>query len=489
MRFRNGAIEVVDSAGVEAIIDFSLKVLAEVGMRIENKTMCAHLKKNGCVWDGEFGIKFPVKLMREYLEKERTPKSAPPPEGRPIEFSGAVGGYPLRWVDPRDCKVKPQTLASMIDLIKLADYLENLDTGIGAIGVPLDIPPLLQPLMIRFLDWRYAEQTLANSYIIWDTRLCPYILEFCQAVSDMEPAEKGGMKRFLRAHNYLVSPLKYTREEAAQFVWFWEKGYRCDVGNLMSMGGTAPATIAGSTGLVIAEMMALAFMHHAFYGDKGFHLMSKVAPLDMRSGYMPYGRPEQFLIDMMMGKVAEALGAADAPSFGTATGAKASDVECGLNKGFAAGLNLAMYGRLGWAYGKFSTDEVIDPRLMVLEDEFITSIKHMAQDVEVSADTMPLDVVKELGPGGEWLSHPHTFEHFRKEMWLPELFSGEAYEAWVNNGSVPVLEKARKKALGIMETYHPRGIRPETEEKLIGLMDKCAKELGITEYKRPKFPK
>jgi hypothetical protein len=40
-----------------------------------------------------------------------------------------------------------------------------------------------------------------------------------------------------------------------------------------------------------------------------------------------------------------------------------------------------------------------------------------------------------------------------------------------------------------METYHPRGIRPETEEKLIGLMDKCAKELGISEYKRPKFPK
>ncbi|MBN1807954.1 MAG: trimethylamine methyltransferase family protein [Planctomycetes bacterium] len=483
MRYKGCPVEVVSERGVKDIVEFMLRVLDEVGMRIENKTMCRHLAEHGCEWDGEFGIRFPRRMMEKYIDEERVAKEDVPPEGRPVRFSGGAAGYPLRWVDPADLKVKTQTFRTASGMVRLSDYLPGIE-GIGSVGVPQDVAPVMQPLVMRYMNWRYSGMTLANIYVIWDTRLCPYIAEFCETVSEMESA-KGGMERWFRANNYLVSPLKYTHEEAEQFVWFWERGYRCTVGNLMSMGGTGPATIAGAAGLCAAELLGLSYLHRAFYGDKGFSVASKVAPLDMRSGCMPYGRPEEHLVKIVTAQVAEYLGASDAPSLGTATGAKGTDFECGMDKAFGAGMSMGLYGSVDWSFGKYSTDEVIDPRMMILESEFVESLKRLAAEVEVSEKTLPIEVVKELGPGGEYLSHPHTFEHFRDEIWMPELRSGEAYEAWVAGGSTDVLEKARRKAVEILENYHPRGISEKTEERLVGLLDGYAGELGLGEDWKP----
>lgn len=471
---------------IQAIVDFALRILDEVGMRIENRRMCEHLAEHGLQWDGEFGLRFPRALIEGYIEREKQPWRREAAAETELRFSGSVGGYPLRWVDPQDCTVKQQTARSSADLVRLADFLPNID-GIGSIGVPSDVPPLLQPFWTRFINWRFADKTLSNSYVVWETRLCPFILEFCQTVSDMEP-ERGGMGRYFRAHNYLVSPLRYAREEAAQFVWFWERGHRCDFGNLISMGGTAPATIAGSVGLALAEALASCWIHHTFYGDKGFHVAGRIAPLDMRSGYMPYGRPEEALTALVLDQIAEHLGSSDWTRLGTATGAKDTDFEAGLNKGFTAGLEVALLGRLSWSFGKYSTDEVIDPRMMVVENEFIDAIRRVARKIEVNDRTLDLDVVKEVGPGGTFLTHPHTFEHFRNEMWLPDLFSGHSLEGWRAAGSTPILEKARRKVLDVFDSHHPRGIKEETEQALLSLIEKYAGELEIDGYKHPPLP-
>ena len=251
------------------------------------------------------------------------------------------------------------------------------------------------------------------------------------------------------------------------------------------MGGTAPATIAGSVGLALAEALASCWIHHIFYGDKGFHVAGRIAPLDMRSGYMPYGRPEEALTALVLDQIAEYLGASDWTRLGTATGAKDTDFEAGLNKGFTAGLEVALLGRLRWSFGKYSTDEVIDPRMMVVENEFIDAARRIARKVEVNDRTLDLDVVKEVGPGGSFLTHPHTFEHFRNEMWLPDLFSGHSLEAWLAAGSTPILEKARRKVLDILDSHHPRGMKEETEEALLSLVEKYAGELGIDGYSHP----
>jgi trimethylamine--corrinoid protein Co-methyltransferase len=484
MRIKPHQVECLETHEIEAIVDYALHILDEVGMKIENQKMCRHLADHGCKWDGEFRLHFPRALMEGHLQKQRRPKGSPP---RPEYVShGGISGYPIRYVDPYTCKVVRHTARTVADLTRLADFMPNID-GIGSVGVPDDIPPLLRPFWMRFLTWRYAGQTLSNSYVIWDAKLCPFILEFVQTVAALEP-QQGGMERWLRAHNYLISPLTYSSVEAEQFVWFWERGLRCDIGNLLSIGGSTPVTLAGAIGMGLAESLALSYLHHAFYGDKGLHLHSGMAPLDMRTGYMPYGRPEQVLTSIAANQICDFLGTDDAPRIHGGTAAKEADMECGLNKCFSAAMQLALYGDISFNFGLRSTDEVSDPRQVVIENEFVNMMKRVQRGFEVSPRTLPLDVVKEVGPGGEFTSHQHTVDHFKDELWLPELFSGIFYEGWATSGSEPLLEKARKKVLEILETYHPRGLKPDTESKLLGLIDGYAGKLGIADYKRPSLP-
>jgi trimethylamine--corrinoid protein Co-methyltransferase len=205
----------------------------------------------------------------------------------------------------------------------------------------------------------------------------------------------------------------------------------------------------------------------------------------MRTGCMPYGRPEQTLTALAMSQIADALGALDAGIVGHGTAAKGADIEAGLNKGFAAGLQLALFGRVEWHFGIFSTDEIYDPRLIIIENEFVDSLKRLARGFEVTKDTLAYDVIREVGPGGQFLSHPHTLEHFRKELWLPDLFNGMYLEGWMAAGRPDILNRAREKVLEILQTHHPRGIRPETQEKLLSLLDRFAADLGLADYRRP----
>jgi len=483
MRLKPAKLECLEESEIRAIVEFALRVLDEVGMRIESRPMCEHLAAHGATWDGGSRVRFPRRLIEAHLEAERRPAGRPPQPAYKAE--GGISGYPIRYVDPVDLAVKPHTARTVADLTRVADYLPNID-GIGSVGVPSDIPPLLRPLWMRFLTWRYAGQTLSNSYVIWDARLCPHILELVQAIAEMEP-QNGGLARYLRANNYLISPLTYSHAEAEQFVWFWQRGYRCTIGNLLSIGGSTPVTLAGALGMGLAEALALSFLHKAFYGDRGLYLHTGMAPLDMRTAYMPYGRPEQVLTSVAASQICDYLGTEDYPCIHAGTAAKGLDVECGLGKGFAAGIQLALFGDVAFGFGLYSTDEITDPRQVVIENDFVNLMKRVQRGFEVSDATLPLDVVKEVGPGGEFTSHPHTLEHFRHELWRPELFSGMSYEAWVAGGRDTILDKARRKVLEILDTYHPRGMKPETEEKLLALIDKAAAALGVSGYRRPEL--
>ena len=479
--------KVIDESEAARIVDYMLDILDQVGLKVEDARMCARLAEAGAEWDGESGVRLGRDLMQGYIDTQRRGHKggASNAKKREIDFTGTVGGYPLRWVDPSDGAVKRQTLQSTADLVRLADYLPNI-TAVGTVGVPSDVPPLLAPFFMRLANWRYTTK-LSNSYVIWEPRLCPYIVEFCEVVSELEG--RGGMGRWFRANNYLVSPLRYARREAEEFMWFFDHGHRCTIGQLSSIGGTTPVTIAGSVGLALAETLAISWIRHVFYGDKGLRLGTVIAPLDMRTAFMPYGRPEQMLATLAQRDVCAYIGTDDEFSFGTACGAKESDFEAGLTKGFSAGAQLALLGKVAWSFGKYSTDEVIDPRMMLIENEEVDAIRRFADGIEVSDRTLPLDAVREVGPGGAFISHPHTVENLRRELWTPRLFAGENFESWRAQGSVSILEKAGREVLEIFERHHPRGINAQTEEKLLDMIVAFAGKLGLDDFKRPVMPK
>jgi trimethylamine--corrinoid protein Co-methyltransferase len=124
-----------------------------------------------------------------------------------------------------------------------------------------------------------------------------------------------------------------------------------------------------------------------------------------------------------------------------------------------AGANL-IYGMgllesgLTWDYG-----------MLVLENEMVRNIMHIIKGFPVNDATMAHDVLAEVGPGGEFISHKHTFEHY-KELSQTEILDRRNREAWAAAGSRDALSVAYDKAKDLIENFKPAPL-PEGVEKQI----------------------
>jgi trimethylamine--corrinoid protein Co-methyltransferase len=100
-------------------------------------------------------------------------------------------------------------------------------------------------------------------------------------------------------------------------------------------------------------------------------------------------------------------------------------------------------------------------------DEIIGMVKQIAKGIEVTDESLALDILKEVGPGGEFLSHDHTFDHFR-EWFQPTIIDRSNFETWTNAGSKTYNDRLEPEVIRILETHQPEPL----DEQLIQEMKK-----------------
>jgi len=91
-------------------------------------------------------------------------------------------------------------------------------------------------------------------------------------------------------------------------------------------------------------------------------------------------------------------------------------------------------------------------QLQVMANEFIGFIRAATRGVEVSEETLALDVVEELGPTGNYLSHPHTMRHVREPFYSDMMDKG-VYAQWEKKGRKSMEDLAAEKVDRILETH------------------------------------
>jgi len=92
--------------------------------------------------------------------------------------------------------------------------------------------------------------------------------------------------------------------------------------------------------------------------------------------------------------------------------------------------------------------------------------------IEVSDETMAIDVIDEVGPAGHFLSTDHTYRHF-KENWFPKLFDRSTYETWRVNGGLTLGERAAARAREILETHQPALLSEDVKAELQSIIERA----------------
>jgi trimethylamine--corrinoid protein Co-methyltransferase len=102
----------------------------------------------------------------------------------------------------------------------------------------------------------------------------------------------------------------------------------------------------------------------------------------------------------------------------------------------------------------------------VIDDEIIGAAFRIARGIEVNEETLAIDVIREIGPGGSFLGHDHTARNFRREFWFPKVTNRETYPGWMAAGGKDMRQRANERARQLLATHHPRPLTPEQEREL-----------------------
>jgi len=113
---------------------------------------------------------------------------------------------------------------------------------------------------------------------------------------------------------------------------------------------------------------------------------------------------------------------------------------------------------------------------LIIDHEMFTMMADMLKGFPVDDDSMPLDVIMEVGHEGHYMGKKHTLDHFRS-MWQPMVTDGQPYKTWKTQGSKNAVDHAREKAKEILRMHMPEPLTADLERDLAGLVAEAEKNI------------
>ena len=128
--------------------------------------------------------------------------------------------------------------------------------------------------------------------------------------------------------------------------------------------------------------------------------------------------------------------------------------------------------------GMLESGITFDYGQLILDCEFIRMIKHTILGVSVNDDTLAIDPIKEIGPGGDYLMHNHTFKYMKSQS-TPELIDRKMRADWEKACSTDAYARALEKVRYILENHRPAPLSEEVLSTIRSIVVDTEKEMGI----------
>lgn len=114
---------------------------------------------------------------------------------------------------------------------------------------------------------------------------------------------------------------------------------------------------------------------------------------------------------------------------------------------------------------------------MVIDSEIWESTLRLARGFEINNETLALDTIRNVGPGGHFLSEKHTLEHFENELWMPKISDRKPYATWKSTGEKNLVDVAKERVKSILKNHQPEPIDKSIQEEINQILKNYEKEL------------
>ena len=264
-----------------------------------------------------------------------------------------------------------------------------------------------------------------------------------------------------------LSPLQFSDEMAGALIELARANQACVVASLIMAGGSGPVTLDGVLALQNAEILAGVTLAQLVRPGAPVVYGSTSSAMDMKTGALSIGAPE---LSKNIHLVAQMARFYNLPcrSGGGLTDALAMDAQAGVESALA--LSTAARGGVNFilhSCGIMGSYIAMSFEKFLVDEETCGLIRSMFRPLAISDETIDLDVIKQVGIGGQYLTHPKTFQLCRTEFHMPSLMARQNPEAWTKAGKPSINQVAESKVSQRLGSYEKPAIDPEIEKALI----------------------
>ena len=392
-------------------------------------------------------------------------------DGEPaMDFTGRKSYFGTSTASPNqrhalDQKRKLTTIQDMEWGAKVADALENLDF-VMPFGSAQDIPA-------KGADLLEFESALKNT--VKPIFFCSYSTQGVEGIIDMAAEVVGGYEAlarrpFIAAYPEPISPLQFAEDMVGKVAICAKRRIPQVISGAQFLGFTSPVTLAGALALATAESFFSILLVQLFNEGAPCFLTCSPSGGNMRTGISFMASPEMTLSLAAQAQIARSVGL---PTWGLAgaTDSKKLDAQAGAEAALSIALQALAGVNIIHDVGYMDMGMICSSAMMVLGNEIIHWVKRFMKGIDVNAETLATEIVNAVGPGGNFLTQMHTVHHMRNEVWQPKLFFKDSYDAWVNDGSTSLEERADKKVAEIIETHQPKPLNPDILSRIRMIRD------------------
>lgn len=469
-------VEPMNQEQIEKIDNASLSILEEVGVIFRDPIALADWQRAGADVRGE-RVYLDRGLVRELMAtipSEITYHARDPEKNLPIGgprsiFVPMTGAPYLR--DLENERRYP-TLKDLADFHKLAHMLPAIHSSAHHIVEPMDMVVAHRHLWITYSSMKYSDKTFMG--MTTSPKNAEDVMDMCAILFGEDYLEDHPVTTGNCNGN---SPLVWDETMLGAMRAFCKRKQPVLCSPFVLGGANTPASTAPAVAQLNAEALsALAYTQvirkgaPAIYG----HYLSTVS---MQSGAPMAGTPEISLMNFMIGQMARYYGVPWRTS-NTLGGAKTFDAQAGYESAttmmavLMSGANYIWHSA-GWNEAGMHCSIA----KFVVDAEQCAMGYRMAEGIRWDDFDEALAAVRDIGPGGHYLGHPHTQANFQRAFFMPKLFDNNSIEQWIAEGSKEITERALAYAKVLLADYEEPALDPAKDEALRDYIERRQREI------------
>lgn len=474
LRQRSPQLRVLSQSQIEVIHRATLEILRRTGVEVENERLRGLMAEAGCWVEGR-RVRIPPDLVEWALRAApsrvvlatRAGDPALRLEGRRGYF-GTGSDTPFV-IDVDSGQRRPARLEDVVNVARLVDGLENIEF-LMCMGIASDVPEMISDL--HHFKTMVENTTKPLVYTAWNRSNLEAIVAMAETVAGGE----GNLQRnpFCALYTEPISPLTHAEDSCQKLLFMAGKRLPVVYTPGMQIGGTAPVTIAGALAQANAEQLSGLLICQLIREGAPVICGGGVLFMDMAKGLISYAAPEFMLA---MAGLSDLCHHYQLPifSFAGCSDAKIFDEQAALEAALWMLVSALSGGNLIHDVGYIEGGLTASYRLIAAMDEVAGLVARFMGGIEVTDETLALEVIDQVGPGGHFIGEDHTFRHFR-ENWVPALLDRASFGDWEAGGSKSLGDRAQERVRRILRDHQPEPLPADLTEQMASIVARAEAE-------------